>query len=201
MTANSAGDIWFKVQHGNFVGKLSRPDRKVSLQAVPTPRSRPYGIVVDRDDVPWAVEFGSNKLLRIDAEDLTLTEIALPSEDSRPRRLGITSDGNVWYGDYALGKIGRYDPASGEFTEWPLPHGTDSRPYRMAVDRNDRIWLVETGVSPNRFVGFDAKTEKFISSSEILSGGGTIRHMNYFEPRGEIWFGTDTNYIGRATVH
>ncbi|MEX0976402.1 MAG: hypothetical protein WDZ50_04825 [Woeseia sp.] len=201
LTFDSEGDIWFTVQHGNFVGKLSRSNREVSLQAVPTPRSRPYGIVVDRDDVPWAVEFGSNKLLKIDPEDLGVTEIALPSEDSRPRRLDVTSDGNVWYVDYALGNLGRYIPASGEFTEWPLPNGADSLPYGMAVDRDDRIWLVETGVSPNRFVGFDTKTGKFISRSKIPSGGGSIRHMNYYEPRGEVWFGTDTNYIGRARVH
>jgi hypothetical protein len=25
--------------------------------------------------------------------------------------------------------------------------------------------------------------------------------MDYFAPAGEIWFGTDTNYIGRAKVH
>ena len=201
LTFDSAGDIWFTVQHGNFVGRLSRPGREVSLKVVPTAKARPYGIVVDQDDVPWAVEFGSHKLLKIDLDDLSLTEIDLPNTGSRPRRLGITSDGNVWYVDYALGTLGRYDPANSEFREWPLPHGADSKPYGMAVDRNDRIWLVETGVSPNRFVGFDTTTEKFVSSSEIPSGGGAVRHMNYFEPRGEVWFGTDTNYIGRAIVH
>jgi virginiamycin B lyase len=71
----------------------------------------------------------------------------------------------------------------------------------MAVDKNDVIWLVETGISPNRFVGFDNKTEKFIGSTEIPSGGGSVRHMDYYEPRGEVWFGTDTNTIGRAKVH
>jgi virginiamycin B lyase len=201
LTFDSAGDIWFTVQHGNFVGRLSRPGREVDLKVVPTAKARPYGIVVDQNDIPWAVEFGSHKLLKIDPDDLSLTEIDLPNTESRPRRLGITSDGNVWYVDYALGILGRYDPASSEFSEWPLPHGADSKPYGMAVDRNDRIWLVETGVSPNRFVGFDTTTEKFVSSSEIPSGGGAVRHMNYFEPRGEVWFGTDTNYIGRAIVH
>lgn len=198
---DSRGDIWFTVQHGNFVGKLSRPDRKVTLKRVPTPDARPYGIKVDANDVPWVVELGTNKLLRIDPDTFELTEIELPDEDSRPRRLGITSDGNIWYVDYALGKLGRYSPADGNFTEWPMPHGDDSRPYGMAVDRNDVIWAVETGVSPNRFVGFDSRTEKFFSSTEVPSGGGTVRHMDYYEPRGEVWFGADTNTIGRARVH
>jgi virginiamycin B lyase len=201
LTFDSGGAIWFTVQQGNFVGRLSREDRSVVLKKVPTARARPYGIVVDANDTPWVVEFGSYKLLEIDPDTFDLTEIPLPNEASRPRRLGITSDGNVWYGDYALGKLGRYEPATGEFTEWDMPSGKDSRPYGMAVDRDDRIWVVETGVSPNLFVGFDSKSEIFFSSSEVPSGGGTIRHMDYYEPRGEVWFGTDTNYIGRARVH
>ena len=198
---DSRGDIWFTVQQGNFVGKLSRPDRHVALKRVPTPGARPYGIVIDSNDVPWVVEFGSHKLLRIDPDTLELTEIELPDERSRPRRIGLTSDGRLWYADYALGKLGRYSPQDGSFAEWTLPHGADSRPYGMAVDKNDVIWLVETGISPNRFVGFDSRNEKFVGSTEIPSGGGSIRHMDYYEPRGEVWFGTDTNTIGRAKVH
>jgi len=201
LTFDSKGDIWFTVQQGNFVGKLAVTEHEVQLIKVPTGRSRPYGITVDSQDVPWAVEFGSNKLLRVDPESMTVEEIALPDEDSRPRRLVITSDDKLWYGDYARGYLGRYDPDSGEFSEWPMPSGADSRPYGMAVDRNDKIWIVETGVSPNRFVGFDTVEAGFVSAAEIPSGGGTVRHMDYFAPAGEVWFGTDTNYIGRAKVH
>jgi virginiamycin B lyase len=37
--------------------------------------------------------------------------------------------------------------------------------------------------------------------TEIPSGAGAVRNMDYFEPAGEIWFGTDMNTIGRAKVH
>jgi virginiamycin B lyase len=201
LTFDSRGDIWFTVQQGNFVGKLTRADRRVQLIKVPTGRSRPYGIVVDSQDVPWVVEFGSNKLLRIDPQSMSVREIELPDKESRPRRLVITSDDHIWYADYSRGYLGRYSPQTGEFAEWPMPGGADSRPYGMAVDRNDKIWIVETGVTPNRFVGFDAATEEFVSMTDIPSGGGAVRHMDYFAPAGEIWFGTDTNYIGRAKVH
>ena len=201
LTFDGRGNIWFTVQQGNFVGRLSMQDHAVQLIEVPTRRARPYGIVVNANGIPWAVEFGSHKLIRIDPETMDLEEIALPDEDSRPRRLAVTSDGDVWYADYARGYLGRYDPESGAFDEWPLPGGADSRPYGMAVDRNDRLWLVETGVSPNRFVGFDAAEETFFSVTEIPSGAGAVRHMYYYEPAGEVWFGTDENTIGRAKVH
>lgn len=195
------GDIWFTVQQGNFVGHLAVTTGEVRLIRVPTRKARPYGISVGADGVPWVGAFGSNKLIRIDPDSMGLSEIELPDEDSRPRRLVITSDGNVWYADYELGRLGRYEPANGRFTEWTMPSGENSRPYGMAVDKNDRIWVVETGVEPNRFVGFDAATGTFLTETDIPSGAGSVRHMFYYEPAGEVWFGTDTNYVGRAKVH
>ncbi len=53
---------------------------------------------------------------------------------------------------------------------------------------------------PNRFVGFDPDTHEFFGVTEIGSGGRTVRHMYYHPPTREIWFGTDTNNIGRARV-
>jgi virginiamycin B lyase len=55
-------------------------------------------------------------------------------------------------------------------------------------------------VQPNVLVGFNTRTETFFGATEIQSGGGTIRHMHYHEPSGAVWFGTDTNYVGRAIV-
>ena len=34
----------------------------------------------------------------------------------------------------------------------------------------------------------------------IESGGGTVRHMVFDETRNEIWFGADTNTVGRAKL-
>ena len=198
---DAAGDIWFTVQGGNFVGRLATDSGEVSLLEVPTRNARPYGIELNSQNEPWAVAFGSNRLLRIHRDKWSLEEVELPNAKSRPRRMAITSDDRVWYVDYALGRLGRYSPQDNSFKEWDLPSGTESRPYGMAVDRDDRIWLVETGVMPNRFVGFDTQSEKFISGTDIPSGGGTIRHMYYHEPSGAIWFGTDTNHVGRAKVH
>jgi virginiamycin B lyase len=195
------GDIWFTVQRGNFIGKLSTTDNSVQLIQVATRKARPYGIVVDGDNMPWAVTFGSNKLLQIFPASMTIREIDLPNAKSRPRRLVSTTNGDIWYADFALGRLGRYRPAADEFREWMMPGGDNSKPYGMAVDKNDRIWIVETGLRPNRFVGFDTAAESFLNQTDIPSGGGSVRHMYYYEAGGEVWFGTDTNYIGRAKVH
>ncbi|MCW5725668.1 MAG: lyase [Maricaulaceae bacterium] len=194
------GDIWFTAQGANSIGRLTLEGRGLDIIPVPTERSRPYGIDIAPDGMVWSVLFGTNKLAAVDPETLELTEYEIPRAEARPRRLAITSDGRVWYVDYAAGYLGAYDPRSGEFAEWAAPSGAQSRPYAMAVDDEDRLWFAESGVSPNLFVGFDPATESFFSVTPVPSGGGTLRHMQYFAPTGEIWFGADTHTIGRAIV-
>ena len=154
---------------------------------------------MDSRDRPWIALFNSNHIATVDPETFDLKTFELP-ENALPRRIGITSDDMLWYGDFRRGYLGRLDPETGEVTEWPMPSGENSRPYGMAVDDSDRIWLVETGVQPNKFVGFDPVTEEFSSVVEVESGGGTIRHMYFDAETNSIWFGADTNTIGVAKL-
>lgn len=171
--------IWFTVQGGNLVGRLTLADRNVELIKVPTGWARPYGIRIAPDGTPWIAMFGTNKLASVDPATMTLTEHEIPHAEARPRRLEITPDGRIWYSDYARGKIGRFDPESGDFAEWALPSGAGSKPYGTALDDDGVVWIVETGVSPNLFVGFDTKREEVVSITPVPSGGGTLRHMDY----------------------
>lgn len=195
---DSHGLIWFTVQHGTMVGRFDPSSGAVDLVPVPTPASRPYGIVVDSDDRPWVVEFAGGKVATVDPSSLELREYVLERPETRPRRLVVTSDGGIWYVDFAGGFLGRLDRESGEVIEIPLPGGTNSRPYGMAVDEVDRIWLVETGVSPNRFLVYDTGSATFTGRVDIPSGAGSVRHMHYDAERRQVWFGTDANTVGRA---
>ena len=80
------------------------------------------------------------------------------------------------------------------------PTGVASLPYAMAADQADRLWFVETGIQPNRLVGFDPKAGSFFGETPIPSGAGTVRHMVYHEPTRSLWFGTDAGTIGRALI-
>lgn len=190
--------IWFTLQGSNKVGRLTRSTGDVELIDVPTPSARPYGIIVDPSGRPWIAQLGTNKLGTVDPATMEYEEIAVPREGARLRRIGRTSDGAIWYGDYAEGYLGRYDPETGDFREWRTPGAEQSGPYALAVDDDDRIWFVETRADPNRFVGFDPATESYFFSQPIESG--SIRHMVFHEPTRTIWFGTDSNTIGRLSV-
>lgn len=194
------GDIWFTLQHANQIGLFRRETRQITLFDVATPHARPYGLVVDAEDRPWFVLFGTNALGTLDLAAGKVKEIRLPRGDSRPRRLALTPDGGVWYVDYAQGYLGRYDPRSDAIEEWRAPAGQRSGPYAMGADAQGRLWFVETGVHPNRFVGFDPATRTFTEPVPIPSGGGVVRHMMFHGPTNSFWFGTDTNTIGRAQL-
>lgn len=193
MDFTSNGDIYFTVQNGNQLGFLDTDSEQIMLWDVPTDSARPYGLIVENDK-PWATLFGTNKLATI--EKGQLKEIELNRDDNRPRRLGMTSDGHIWYVDYNQGYVGVYDPESGENNDWRAPGEINSRPYGMAIDKRDDVWFVETGMQPNRLVGFDTESKTFSEPMEIPSGGGTIRHMYYDESTDSIWFGTDVDTVG-----
>ncbi|QBQ55383.1 lyase [Nitrosococcus wardiae] len=192
--------IWFTVQMSNFVGKLAPRSGEIILLPVPTPGARPYGIVIDHQNRPWFTEFGSHKLGWIDPENMRIQEVPLSREKARPRRLAAASDGSIWYVDYAQGYLGKLNPTSGQIQEWSVPGGKKAHPYGMAIDDEDRLWFVETGHLPNHLVGFDPTTENFFSVTDIPSGGGTVRHMYFHKPSRTLWFGTDTNTLGRAQI-
>jgi virginiamycin B lyase len=170
----------------------------VRLWWAPTPGARPYGITLDAGGRPWIALFGTNRLATVDSTGIV--ELPLPRAAARPRRLEVGRDGRVWYVDYAGGYLGRYDPATRTADEWQTPGGAGARPYALARDDRDRLWLVETGPRPNRLVGFDPATREFFSITPIPSGAGSVRHMMFHAPTRALWFGTDENTIGRALV-
>ena len=194
------GTIWFTVQSGSFVGHFNPKSGAIRLVKVPKAGARPYGIVVDATGRPWFNEFGTNAIGTVDPKTMKLEEYPLPSERARGRRIALGRDGAVWYVDYGRGTLARLDPKTRKVEEWETPAGSGSLPYAMSVDDRGRFWLVETGPQPNRLVGFDPATHSFFAMSTIPSGGSTVRHMIFHPKSRELWFGTDSNTIGRAKV-
>lgn len=200
LVLDGKGKLWFTAQFSNHVGVLDVATGKIRLWKSPVERSRPYGIVIAANGQPWFNLFGTNALGTIDPRTMTLRTVTLPDARARGRRIALTRDGRVWYVDYSRGFLGVHDPRDGSVREFAMPGGPQSLPYAMATDDRDRLWFVETGRQPNRFVGFDPATQRFFGITPVASGGGTIRHMSWDAKRRTLWFGTDVNTIGRADV-
>jgi len=193
------GNIWFTAQWSNLIGRLITATGQIDLVHLPDAGSRPYGIRVDSTGHAWAALFGTNKLARVNPETLALELVELPQQGSRPRRLEISDQGVIWYGDYSRGMLGRYDPAAKTFREWQLPGGPGSRPYAMTMDHHQNVWLAEAG-SPNRLVEFNTGKQAFDRVVDVPNAQGSIRHMYFDGVTQSIWFGEDSNYIGRLRI-
>lgn len=201
ITFDQQGNLWFTLQNSNMVGHLVKRTGAITLLRMSSPRSRPYGIVMDQRGRPWFNLFGTNKIGTIDPRSMRVREYPLPDERARGRRIALTSDGGVWYVDYSRGYLGRLDPVSGAVKEWPMPGGGTALPYAMTVDDADRLWFVETGLQPNRLVGFDPRTNRFTEPQAVgPKQPNTIRHMVFDKATRSIWFGSDRGTIGRAVV-
>ena len=195
---DQSGILWFTAQQGNMMGRLDPKTGKIKLIASATPRSRPYGIMINSKGVPFVVLFGTNKVAAIDPKTMAIREYVLPDPKARPRRLVITSDDMVWYSDYARGYLGRLDPATGAVTEWPSPSGPRSLPYGMAIAKG-AIWYNESGTKPNTIVRFDLKTQQF-QSWAIPSGGYIVRNMDTTPDGNPVMANSTVNYVGMVEV-
>ena len=191
------GTLWFTLQQGNMVGRLNPGTGEVKLAVVPTPKSEPYGIVVNSKGVPFFTQLTGNRVGRIDPDTMQVREYFLGA-GTGPRRLAMTSDDTVYYTDYALGKLGRLDPGTGQTKVWTSPSGALSQPYAIAAV-GTIIWYVEGNASPNMLVRFDPATEKF-QTWPIPSGGGVVRHM-VAAPDGSLWLaGSEVDTIAKVEV-
>ena len=191
------GMVWFTAQQSNTVGRLDPKTGEIRLVAMPTPRSRPYGILVGPKGIPTLALFGINKLATIDPNTLAVKEYTLPNPASRPRRIAITGD-DVWYSDFSRGYLGRLNLATGEHKEWPSPSGSNSQPYGIVFAKG-AIWYNESFAKPNTIVRFDPKTETF-QSWAIPGGGDIVRKMDVTPDGNPVTANSLTNQVGLVEV-
>ena len=192
------GMLFFTLQQSNMIGRLDPRTGELRLVTAPTPRSRPYGILVDSKSVPHVVLFGTNKIARIDPKTMEIREFTLPDPLARPRRMAYDGNDLIYYTDYPRGTLGRLDPQTGKVVEWPSPGGPKSEPYGVVFTKG-AIWYSESGTRPNTIVRFDPKTEKF-QSWAIPSGGYIVRKMDV-TPDGNPVIATSTvNGVGMVEV-
>lgn len=189
--------LWFTVQGGNFLGKLDTQTGTVTLRQSPTAGSRPYGIIVNSQGIPFFCENGTNKIGRIDPGTFEITEYILP-QGARPRRLTAAPDDVIYYSD-DRGYLGQLDPKTGQSQQWLSPGGANAAPYGIAATADGIVWYSESGIQPNTLVRFDPRTASF-ERWTIPSGGGVVRHI-VASAAGDLYLAcSGVNKVGIAYV-
>lgn len=193
--------MWFTLQHSNMVGRLIPATGEIELATLPRPGSRPYGIKVSAEGVPWVACNGNNCLVKVDPETMAMQEFLLPNPKTKVRRLDFASDGMIWYVNSSQGRLGRLDPKTGGVKEWPSPSGPKSHPYAIAVV-DGIVWYNESRRRPDALVRFDPATEQF-QSWAIPSGNiyaGIVRHMRPTRDGNLLIHQSSTNRIILVTL-
>jgi virginiamycin B lyase len=192
------GILWFTAQNANIIGRLDPKTGELKIIKSLTPRSRPYGLLVNSKGVPVIVLFGTNKVATVDPVTLAIREYVLPDPAARPRRLALEGDTIVWYTDFARGFLGRLDLATGVVKEWQSPSGPKSWPYGIVFTKG-ALWYNESAAKPNTIVRFDPKTEKF-QSWAIPGGGDIVRNMDVMPNGNPVTANSLVNQVGVVEI-
>jgi virginiamycin B lyase len=195
MHFDGKGNIWFSSQNSSRIGRLNMTTGQVELiNPLGEQRANPDGLDLDPQGRLFVSLFATDKIAMV-TPDMQV-KIFPTVEGGRIRRNHVTPDGMVWYVDYQRGFVGRLDPATGQTKEWQSPGGPQSRPSAITAAGDGRLWVTETGAE-KKLVGFDPKTEQFFANIPVSN---SIRHMMFHAPTNTMWFGTDSNTIGRIVT-
>ena len=124
----------------------------------------PYGIDVNPvDGSIWYAKLNANKIGRIDAKTLAVTEYDTPFKG--PRRLRFDAKGNLWIPAFDDSGIMKFDTRTARFETFRLPllaHNEYEVPYALAVHpTSGDVWI--TSNLSDRAFRFDPKTRQFVS--------------------------------------
>ena len=119
----------------------------------------PYGMIADKDNNLFFMDFGDESIGRVDAKSFRGTIYQTPTPRSRPRRTMLDDKGRLWFAEFAANKLGMFDIERESFKEWdvPTPH---SYPYNVFLDKNGELW--SGSMSDDRVLRFDPQSGKAI---------------------------------------
>jgi len=169
----------------------------VDEYAVPTPKSAPLAITVDKNGIVWFTESNATKLGRFDPANHTFREYAVPGVGDM---WGVTVDqrGCVWLTQYSgkgsvnpggaivpggHGRLLRFNPANGNFTVVDIPT-VGSFPFRLIMDQQGRVWFTE--FLGNKIGVYDPSSnrlQEYVVPTDF-SGPADLT----FDKHGALWF-------------
>jgi hypothetical protein len=134
----------------------------------------------------------------------THNTVQIPIPDTVAAIEAITNDtnGNIWFVEQSNpSRVAEYDVTTHSFTEYTLPTA-DLVITDLAVDGNGNVWLSLTGTQ--QFGELDPATDAFTTYHLPTTPTSSLDPWAVTRgPNGNLWFTTDSNYIGEIvpTTH
>ena len=188
------GSIWYTGQLANVLGRLDPKTGEIKEFRLKRPHTAPHGLTEDRDGNVWFTGNNAGLIGKLDPKTGAVTEYKLPNPDAKdPHTLIFDHDGILWFTVQQGNFVGRLDPKSGEI-KLVRPPTANARPYGMAVNSKNVVFLVEFGT--NKVASIDAKTMQ-ITEYPLPDAGARPRRIA-IGPDDIIWY-TDfaRGFLGR----
>jgi streptogramin lyase len=119
----------------------------------------PYGMMADKDNNLYFMDFGDENVGRVDAKTFRGTIYPTPTAHSRPRRTMLDDKGRLWFAEFAANKLGMFDLDRETIKEWDVPTPF-TFPYDVYLDRNEELW--SGTMSSDRVLRFNPRTGKSV---------------------------------------
>ena len=147
-----------------------------------------YDVKVDKNGDVWFTSPAVNRIGKVDAKTMKVSQWTMPTPGSAPRRLEIAPDGMIWTGEFRGGKMARFDPKTETFIEYPLP-GPDPSPYGMGFDADGFLWYNSHNM--DRMGRFDPRTGNVV---EYPFPHAEITMREFFrDAEDRMWYGNSAN--------
>ena len=149
----------------------------------------PYGMVADKENNLFFMDFGDESIGRVDAKTFRGTIYQTPTPRSRPRRTMLDDAGHLWFAEFAANKLGMFDIAHESFKEWdvPTPH---TYPYDVYLDKNGELW--SGSMSNDRVLRFDPRSG--ISVEYLLPHQTNVRRIFIDDTTTPVTFWAGNNH-------
>jgi streptogramin lyase len=156
--------VWTRVDTPNSFYRLDLVSMKLDrVGPVLDPQTHQplnaYGIPVDHENNLYLLDFGSDKVSRIDAKTLQPSVFHTPTPGSRPRRGRFDAQDHLWFAEYGANRIAMFDPKTTQFHEYEIPTPW-TNPYDVAADKNGDVWTAS--MFTDRVVRLTPETGDFV---------------------------------------
>jgi virginiamycin B lyase len=147
-----------------------------------------YDVKPDKNGDVWFTTPRSNKIGKVEAKTMKVTQWSPPTADAYPRRMEIGPDGMIYSGEFRGGKMLQFNPKTQTFKEFPLP-GKDPSPYALGFDADGYLWYDSHNMD---VIGrFDPKTGKVL---EYPFPHSELAMREFFrDSQGRMWYGSAPN--------
>ncbi len=115
----------------------------------------PYGMVADKDNNLYFMDFGDENIGRVDAKTFRATIYPTSTAHSRPRRGMLDDKGHLWFAEFAANKVAMFDLDRESIKEWDVPTPF-TFPYDVFLDRSGDLW--SGSMSSDRVLRFDPQS-------------------------------------------